>query len=432
MDTAYKRYRSRWQWVLLVITILVLMGAIGAAAIGWSRRRAAEKPSLADLTVSVQTKALTVRVEASGKVQPIETVNITSELAGRLVAVYVNRGDRIKAGQVLARMHATEKEAQLVQAKGQLAEAEAGYAKARNGSRSEEIGRARARVASALSQVDLSAKKLKRYRSLAQEGAIAQQALDEYIQADRSARASLQEAQQQLQEVVSGSRPEDIDRAAAQVAAARAASEQIQAQLDEAVVRAPFDGIVTDKYANVGAIITPTLPGSTTASATPSSILELTSGLQILVDVPEANIAQIEVGQPVKIVAYAYPNRTFEGKVRQIDPKAVVEDNVTSFQVRVQLVTGQSVLGSGMNVNAVFTGKPITNALTVPTVAITSRDNQMGVLVADEQGKARFQPVKIGATQDGQTQILQGLKPKERVFIDFPEGKAPKTFSDSP
>lgn len=422
MNTAHKHSRSRWQWVSLVITILVLTGAMGAGAISWSWRRAATKPSLTDLTVPVQAKALAIRVEASGKVQPIESVNIGAEGSGRLVALYADQGDKVKAGQVLGRMRTAEKDAALAEARGQLAQAQADYAKTRNGSRSEEIARARAQVASAQAQLDLSTKKLKRYRSLAQEGAISQKDLDEYIQAELSASANLQQNQQQLQELTTGSRPEDIELAAAKVASARAKIKEVEAQLDATVIRAPFDGVVTQKYATIGAIITPAMPGSG-ASATPGSILELSSGLEVLVDVPEASISWIKVGQPVKIIADSYPNRSFQGQVRQIAPKAVAEDDVTSFQVQVKLVTGQLELLSGMNVDAIFMGKSITNALTVPTVAITNRDNQMGVLVADREGKARFQPVTVGSTQDGQTQILKGLKSGERVFIDFPESK---------
>ncbi|MDJ0576338.1 MAG: efflux RND transporter periplasmic adaptor subunit, partial [Xenococcaceae cyanobacterium MO_234.B1] len=115
----------------------------------------------------------------------------------------------------------------------------------------------------------------------------------------------------------------------------------------------------------------------------------------------------------------------------QIAPEAVVENNVTSFEVKVELIIGQGELLSGMNVDAVFMTEPITEQLMVPTVAITTRDNHMGVLVADEQGKARFQPVTVGVTQDGQTQILEGLKSGERVFIDFPGGQTPEIFGNS-
>ena len=425
MTIARKRSCSRWRSAVLAIAILVLLGALGANVLRRSRLRAASGPSLSDLTAPAQTQALTIRVEASGAVEPIETVNLSPEDPGRLVALFVEQGDQVKAGEVLAQMYAAELEASLAQAKAQLAEAEAESTRVRNGNRSEEISRARAQVASAEAQVDLYAKKLERYHFLAQQGALPKLDLDEVISEDRNARANLQEAQQFLQELSSGSRLEDIEQAAARAAAAAAQVEVIQAQLDATVIRAPFDGVVTQKYASIGAIVTPTTSASSTASATSSSILAIAKGLEVLVEIPEANIAEIKLGQPVEIVTDSYPDHTFSGKVRKIAPEAVVEDNVTYFEVRVELITGQSVLLSGMNVDATFQGESLEAALMVPTVAITSRDNQIGVLVADEQSAARFQPIKVGVTQDGQTQVLEGLKTGERVFVDFPKGRAP-------
>ena len=426
--TAYKRSRPRWQSVLLSITILCLLGNFGTTVLFKSRRSDDLSPSLTNLTVPVQSQALAIRIEASGTVEPIETVNLSPEKPGRLVALYVDQGDEVKAGEILVRMYATELEASLAQAKAQLAEAEAEYARVRNGNRPEEISRARAQVASAQARVDLNVKKLERYRFLTQEGAVAQLDLDEVISEDQSARASLQEAQQLLQELTSGSRPEDIKQAAARMAAARAQVEVIQAQLDATVIRAPFNGIVTQKYASIGAIVTPTTSASSTASATSSSILAIAKGLEVLVEIPEANISGIKLGQQVEIVADSYPDRTFSGKVRKIAPEAVVEDNVTYFEVQVELITGQSVLLSGMNVDATFKGDLLKEVLMVPTVAITSRNNKIGVLVADEQGQAKFQPIKVGVTQDGQTQVLEGLELGEKVFVDFPEGQAPRAF----
>jgi HlyD family secretion protein len=321
--------------------------------------------------------------------------------------------------------------AELARALAQLAQAEAGYEKVRTGSRHEEIGRARAQVAAAQAQADLNRERTERYRSLAQKGAIAQDQLDEVLSGDRSARASLREAQQQLQELTTGSRSEDIESAAAQVAAARAQVALAQTQVDDTIIRAPFAGIVTQKYATVGAIVTPTTSASSTASATSTSIVALASELEIKVNVPETDITQVKNGQRVEIVADAYPDRTFEGRVRLIAPEAVVEQNVTSFQVRVQLVSGQSELRSGMNVDVTFIGEPVPNALVVPTVAIVTRQGKTGVLVPDEQGKEQFRSVTLGLTQDRQALVLKGLKQGERVFIDFPGGKAPSAFGSS-
>jgi HlyD family secretion protein len=432
ISTKSKPSRSRfyWRWLWTTIGILVLTSAIALGSKRMSQKQVASQPNIKELTAPVEAQALTVRIEASGTIEPIDTVNVSAEVAGRLTELKVERGDQVKTGEILARLDSSEQQAKLGQAKGKLAEAEADYSKMLNGNRQEEISRAQAQLTSAQAKVDLSAKKLERNQFLADSGAIAQLDLDEISQEEQTNQASLQEAQQRLQELTQGFRPEDIQKSAARVTTARAELEEIQSQLNKTTIKAPFDGIVTQKHANIGAIITPSMSAAAdSASATPSSILELASGLEVLVNVPEANIARIKTGQPVDIIADAYGDRTFKGTVRTIEPEAVSEDDVTSFRVRVQLDQAESVLRSGMNVDAIFIGEPIPNALVVPTVAVTNRQEQMGVLVPDAQGKAQFQPVTVGITQDGKTQIVEGLKPEQRVFIDFPEGKAPETLS---
>jgi HlyD family secretion protein len=112
--------------------------------------------------------------------------------------------------------------------------------------------------------------------------------------------------------------------------------------------------------------------------------------------------------------------------VELVAPEAVVEQNVTSFQVRVALVTGQKELRSGMNVDLTFLGEQVSNALVVPTVAIVTQDGETGVMVPDVDDKPKFKPVTIGSMIQNQTQILDGLKQGERVFIDLPEDRRKK------
>jgi HlyD family secretion protein len=78
-----------------------------------------------------------------------------------------------------------------------------------------------------------------------------------------------------------------------------------------------------------------------------------------------------------------------------------------------------------MNVDAVFVGKKIPNALTIPTVAITTNQGEIGVMVLGDRHQAQFKPVRVGFSEGGRTQILQGLASGDRVFIDFPPGQAP-------
>ena len=103
--------------------------------------------------------------------------------------------------------------------------------------------------------------------------------------------------------------------------------------------------------------------------------------------VPEVDIAQIKIGQKVEIVADAYPDRTFTGEVRLIAPEAVIEQNVTSFQVRVRLISGLEELKSGMNTDLRFLGAKINNAILVPTVAIATEKGQTGLYIPDQNQK---------------------------------------------
>ncbi len=416
-----KSAQKRFRWTKLLLIILIISGA----SIYLVSRRQDAQPNLESLTVPVETQSLNIKIEASGSVEPISSVNISPKVTGRLSTLYVDQGDEVQAGQLLARMDSADFAAELAQAQAELAQARAEYNRVLNGNRQEEIARANSQVRSAQAQADLSAKRLEKYRFLSQEGAIAQLTLDEYISEDKIARANLAEAQEQLRELENGSRSEDIAQFKAKVAAAQAKVAAAQTKLEDTYIRAPFDGIVSQKYAVVGSIVTPNVSASSTSSATSTSILSIASELEVNINVSEANIANIEPNQVVEIVADAYPHTTFKGRVKQIAPEAVVENNVTSFEVKVKLVTGQSELRSGMNVDAIFVGKKIDNALTIPTVSITTNQGQIGVMIADERGEPQFKPVKVGFSQNGQTQIIQGLETSDRVFIDFPPQQAP-------
>jgi HlyD family secretion protein len=144
--------------------------------------------------------------------------------------------------------------------------------------------------------------------------------------------------------------------------------------------------------------------------------------LEVIAKVPEVDVGLLQRGQPVRIVADAFPEEVFEGRVILVAPEAIIEDNVTSFEVRIGLVTGQDKLKSKMNVDVTFVGQQLDNALVVPTVAIVTREGKSGVLVADAENKPSFKPVSIGLVLDDKTQILSGLEVGEKVFIDLPEG----------
>jgi HlyD family secretion protein len=428
--------KLRWQparWVLGLMAAGLLVTGGGTYLV---LRNQLAKPDISTMTVPVESEALTVRITASGTVQPTQTVNLSPKTAGILAELLVEQGDRATQGQVIARMENASLEAERLQAQARLAQAEARLARQRSGSRPEEVlqdqaavEQAEARVTEAQARLDRANDRVRRNQSLAIEGAISQEDLEVVLNEAATAQAtlaqnqaSLREAQQRLTLTEQGNRVEDIAEAEAQRAEAVANLRAVEIQLEDTIIRAPFSGIITQKYATEGAFVTPTTSASDASSATSTAIVALAEGLEILAEVPEVDIKQLQLGQRVEISADAYPDQTFAGEIRLIAPEAVVKQNVTSFEVRIALLTGQAELRSGMNTNLTFVGDRLQDAVVVPTVAIVTRRGEPGVLVPNDNNRPEFRPVVLGTAVDNETQVLEGLEVGEQVFIDLPPG----------
>lgn len=403
---------------------LVLASLVGGFLSYRFLRPQEQHQDLSALTVPVKTRDLRVRVSASGTIVSLENVNLSPKTAGRLTQLFVDQGDRVQKGQILAKMDDRDVRAQLQKAKADLAQAQAHLAELQVGSLPQQINDAQAQVNTAQARLTLSQRRRQRNQELAKLGAISQDQLAPFIAEARTDRVALEKAQRNLELVSKGTRPASIAQAQAQVAQAQAQLQAIQVQLEDTLIRAPFSGTVTQKYATVGAFVTPTTSASATSSATSTSIVALNSGTEALANVPEVDVGQIRPGQLVEIVADAYPGQTFWGRVHLIAPEAVVQQNVTSFQVRATLKTGQALLRSGMNVDLTFLGEQLKHTLVVPTVAIVNMNEKVGVFVLNAQRQPQFRSVTTGPSIGEQTQILGGLKLGEQVFISLP--KVPK------
>lgn len=410
------KYGSRWLIGLVAASMLF----VGTATTYTTVNRSNNKEDISQLTVGVQAKDITVRITASGKVQPIQNVNISPKNPGLLTHLYVEQGDKVKTGQVIARMDSADIEAEVDQARADWKQVEAKLAEARAGNRPQEIAKAQAQVDSAQAKALYTSEQVKRYQYLYQQGAEKKQLLDQAVSDDNAARAALQETEKQLSLMQSGTRAEEIAQSVAAVDMSKAKLKAAQVKLQDTVIRAPFSGVVTQKYANIGAFVTPTTSASASASATSSSIIALAKGLEVLAQIPEIDIGRIRQGQQVEIVADAYADQVFKGHVHLIAPEAVKDEGVTLFQVRVAIDSGLDKLRSGLNVNLTFFGDQVKNALLVPTVAIVTEKGNTGVLVPDAKNKPLFHSVTIGSQIKDQTQILEGVKQGDRVFINPP------------
>jgi HlyD family secretion protein len=428
---------------LIGIGIFGLVSSILSAAY-WYLQHQPSNPTSSLQTVAVRTQDLTVELRANGIVQPIRKINLSPKEAGQIAQLYVDEGDRIQPGQLIARMDSQQIQAQVNQYKAALAKAEADLAQKRVGSRWEEIAEAESRVSTAEASVaaaqakqNRASEELTRNQLLATEGAISQNTLGDFLSKKQEAnanlnaeRARLQEQRRTLTKLRNGSRPEEIAQSQAEVIQAKAQLQFYTTQLGNTEIRAPFAGVITRRFAQAGDFVTPTTSASTSDGATSTSIVELAKGLEVEAKVPEAIIARIQLGQSVDIRSDTYSNATFKGNVRLLAPRAVQDQQssssgtgsgVTTFRVKVSLTTGQEQLKSGMNVKLKFLGNKIPQALVIPLAAVvTQPTGQTGVWVQDAKQQPQLRPVSLGSVSGDQVQVLKGISQGQQILLSPP------------
>ena len=463
----------------IAMGFLTLLLVISGSYLGYRQLTATQQEASRPKPILAEQGNLSVTVSANGTVDSAKLVNVSPKKSGVVKELLVEEGDNLTKGQIIAKMDDSEFQGQLLEAQGQLAQAEANLsqliagnrpqeiaqAEARleeleanlrqliAGNRSQEIGQAKARVDNTKATLEQAEDDFQRNQMLQREGAISIQALNEKRAIYDSAKAAVAEAEEELSLVKEGTRQEEIDRARAEVKSQQQAldllkegtrQEEIdraraevltakgvlktaQTQIEDTIVRAPFDGIVSAIYADPGAFVTPTTSGSSVSSATSSSILSLASENEVVANIAESNIAKIGIGQKVAIAADAYPGETFQGKVSQIATQASVEQNVTSFEVTVALEGEEAKqLRAGMNVSTEFQIGELTNVLTVPTIAITQQNNQNGVFVGAPNQPPKFVPITTGTTVGDRTEVKSGLDGTEHIIVNASSEPPPK------
>jgi HlyD family secretion protein len=411
----------------LVLALALLAGLAAFGAWQWQRNGGQKRQQAVEReTAAVVRQDITVKVSATGVIRPVAPVNISPKQPGRIQQLLVEQGDRVAAGQLLAQMDASNLQGQRTSAMGDLAAAEANLSKLVAGNRPEEIAQARNGANDARAQLVAIRSAYTSNQKLYEAGAVGRVAFDASAAQYRAAQEKVQATQSQLELLQAGFRKEDIALARAQVLKAKGSLQTINSLIEDTLIRAPFAGVITQKFADVGAFVTPTTSASATSSATSSSIVALAGNLEGLANVSEVDIGSINAGQAVELLVDAYPRRPVPARVRLIAPESVVVQNVTSFQVRLSLPKeGDPKLMSGMNFTANFLVGRHDNALLVPTSAIVSQEGGTGVLLHQAGGKPRFQPVRVGATVGSQTDVKSGIKEGQRVYISFPGQRKP-------
>jgi len=295
--------------------LFIAGGAAGVLLVGWAVF-GPKDDSEPYRSAVVDRGSITRVVSATGTLQPLVSANVGSTVSGPVQSVSVDFNSQVRAGQELARLDPTPFQQRIVQAQAQLAQAQA--------------------------QAAVANSDYQRYQLLQQRGFASEQLMLQQRAARDTARAA-------------------VASASAQVASART-------DLDRSIIRSPIDGVVVDRQVNVGQPV-----ASSLQAATLFTIAQDLSRLQANITVDEADIGEVQEGQPVRFTVDAFPDREFEGRVSQVRQQGVAESGVVSYTVVVEADNPGRILLPGMTANAEIVLEQRENVLRLPNTALRFR-----------------------------------------------------------
>jgi RND family efflux transporter MFP subunit len=372
---------------VLVIAVLGILRFFGKSA----KAGASAEPSLRPVAVALVTRRPVVNsLTLSGAFRPYQQVDVHAKVAGFIRKIYVDVGDHVKTGQVLAILEVPELSAQVAGAKADIQR----YQDAVRRSESE-IQRAESTHAA----YHAAYSRLKQ-ASESRPGLIAEQELDDSMAKDKETAAQIESARAALAESQS------------QLVSARTDLDRLSALESYSQITAPFAGVVTKRYADTGALIQ-----AGTASETQSMpVVQLAewSRLRLVVPVPESAVSQLLLGSAVQVHVSAM-NRDFEGRIARFAD--ALDDETRTMHTEIDVENPDGSLKEGMYAEAKIILKQENDALTIPIQALERNSTGGTVLIVDAQGSVEERQVKLGAESSDRVEILAGVAENDRVVI---------------
>lgn len=318
-------------------------------------------------TIVAQKTTIPDWLDAVGTVEAAQTSMVASQMMGAIVQINAREGDRVQKGQVLAVIDDSQPRAALAQATAAL-------------------NAAKNQVIAANSQFALAEATLNRYQQLYATKSVSPQEFDEVRARYQSAAAGR-------------------DMAQAGEAQANAALAQAQTAFSYTRIRAPFDGVITEKKADLGTLAAPGMPIFT---------VEDTRHYRLEATLDESDIALARLGQSVPVTLDALGNAQLSGRVVQIVPAA--DPASRSFVVKIELPR-DSRIRSGLYGTARFS-RGQRSALLIPQTAAVERGQLRGVYAIGSNGIAELRYVSLGKPFGANVEVLSGLAPGERMIAD--------------
>ncbi len=370
--------RKKFVWVLLIFLLLGLIG------LGYIRGylRPSQEVSVTTVSLVYPSQPVTL-LNASGYVVAQRKAAVASKGTGRLETLAVEEGSRVRKGQILARLENADLQAQAAQAQANLNAAQANLNQVRAGVTNDRL-------------------RFDRYRRLIQAQAVSQSDFD-------AAEAKIQQSQAAEAAALS------------QIKAAEAALQSVRVGLEYTLIRAPFDGVILTKNADVGEVVAP-FGSSVNAKAAVVTMADMDS-LIVEADVSEINLEKVKAGQPCEITLDAFPEERFPGEVHMVVPTA--DRSKATVQTKVKFLKKDDRVLPEMSAKVAFLSRSIAREekprLGVNPSAVISKNGRTVVFQLKED-QVHEVPIDQGPPLADLVQITRGLQAGDKVVLNPPKG----------
>jgi HlyD family secretion protein len=363
-------------------------------------------------------------LSAGGYIVAHHKINVNSKVTGRVAWIGVEKGDKVKEGQVVVRLEDQEFRAQYEQAKGAVAAARAFLEQLQNGSRPEEIQQAHHNLDEARATAANDKITLDRTRDLVGQGVLSKQALDDATAKYEADQQRVNSLQQAFTLAKIGPRPEEIARAKGSLMQAEGQLAYAKSQLDATVIRAPVSGTILERKAEKGELITAQF-ASGAEGGPQGSVVALAdlNDIQVELDISQDDFARLSPKQKGVVTTDAFPDRKYNGEISEISPEA--NRQKATVQVKVQILNPDDYLRPEMNATVKFLGNADNKASSqqparafVPSAAVRDRDGKKVVFIAFQE-KAVMKAVNVISTRSGGF-VVSGLIGGENVITAGP------------
>ncbi len=413
--------------------------AAAAAFLGWQVTGRTEAPVYTQ--AKIERGDIVRTISATGKLQAVVTVQVGSQVSGRISEIHVDFNSRVKKGQIIARLDPSLLEAQLEQARGnldnsmaKLQTAQTAVANAEANVAAAEANREKLRVAR-----DDAERAYRPVQEISGTGAVstrdvelAQAALSQADAQLSQSEAQVAQAKAQLQSARS-----QVNEARAQVRQMQASVELASANLGYSIIRAPIDGVVIQRSIDVGQTVA--------ASFQAPELFRIANDLtrmQVLADIDEADVGQLNEQSKVTFTVDAYPNDVFEGKVSQIRLNPQTVQNVVTYTAVIDVSNPELKLKPGMTASVTAVVAEARNVLKAPNAALRFSPDGAGrsrhggksrVWKLDANGALQPVPVTVGVTDGASTALISGdLKPGDTVVTGRNAAETARTAVRNP